>query len=248
MIKVSQYQEGIIRLPIYDATSLTNGQALIWGVDGAGLCRNSLIDAVAALPVDIFAVLGETPATTTTNHATPIVYQAGVQMVSNAPIWKIYQDLSTSTDLDVTSSTSTTLTHTTDDDPLDGCWIYINSGTGVGQLRYNTTGTATTKVVNTAFTTTPDSTSDYILIRNYGLNTGGQDLNSTFDKLVSVLTATGEILILKNFIQSPMTGDIEMDITKNGHIEGDGYNLRGVRFYSHIIFLDRALSTPSVTN
>lgn len=243
-----QYQEGIIQLPVYDASSLiTNGQGLIWGQDADGTSVNSMIDCNAALPVDLFAVACEGLTTTASNCSTPLIYQVECQLVSNAPIWKIYQDLSTSTDLDVSSSTTTQLTHTTDDDPLEGSWIYINSGTGVGQLRYCKESAATTKDPNTAFTTAPASDSDYILIRNVGLPTGGQDLNATFDKLVSVLTATGEICILKNYIQSPTTGIQEMDITRNPSIEGDGYNGRGVRFYSHIIFLDRALSTPSVT-
>jgi len=248
MIKTMCYQEGIIKLPVYDASLITNGQGLMWGQDVDSTSVNSMVDIVAALPVDVFAVACEGLTTNVaSNCSTPVSYQIECQLASNAPIWKIYQDLSTSTDLDVSSSTTTQLTHTTDDDPLEGSWIYINSGTGVGQLRYCKESAATTKDPNTAFSTAPASDSDYILIRNVGLPTGGQDLSATFDKLVSVLTATGEICILKNFIQSPSTGIQEMDITKNSWLEGDGYNSRGVRFYSHILFLDRALSAPSVT-
>ena len=248
MIRTVKYQEGNISLPVYDASLITDGQALKWGQDADATSVNSLIDVAAALPVDVFAVAAEgLTSNVASNCATHVSYQIKCQMVNNCPIWKIYQDMSTSTDLDVSSSTTTQLTHTTDDDPLEGSWIYINSGTGIGQLRYCSESAATTKDPNTAFTTAPASDSDYILIRNVGLPTGGQDLNATFDRLVSVLTATGEIMILKNFIQSPSTGSIEMDITKNSFIEGDNYNSRGVRFYSHIIFLDRALNTPSVT-
>lgn len=250
MIRTIEYQEGHISLPVYDASDLiTNGQALIWGADAAAVSVNSMIDAVAEAPVDIFAVASEGLTETSTNVNTPIIYQVECQMVTNAPIWRIYQDMSTSTDLSATSGSSTAFVGAAaDDDPLDGCWIYINSGTGVGQLRFAKTQTSTTAfTLNTALTTTLDSASDYILIRSQGLPDGGQDLNSTFDKLVSVSTATGEIMILKNFIQSASTGIQEMDITKNPSLEGDNYNSRGVRFFSHIIFLDRALSTPSVT-
>lgn len=249
MIRTQQYQNGIIHLPVYDDSDvITNGQGLIWGKDEDATSYCSMIDlADRALPVETFAVACESLTETSSNISTPLIYQVQCQMVENVPIWKIYQDMSTSTDLSVTSSTTTQLTHATDDDPLEGSWIYINSGTGVGQLRYCKESAATTKDPNTAFTTAPINTSDYILIRNVGLPKGGQDLNTTLDKLVSVLTATGEIMILKNFIQSQATGIQEMDITKNSWLEQDDYNTRGgVRFFSHIIFMDRALSDPVV--
>lgn len=251
MIRTMEYQEGHISLPVYDANSLiTNGQALIWGTDASATSVNSMIDCAAALPIDIFAVASEGLTTTASNVNTPLIYQVECQMVTNAPIWRIYQDLATGTDLSVTSGSSTAFVGAAaDDDPLDGCWIYINSGTGVGQLRFASTQTSTTAfTLSSALTTTLDTDTDYILIRSQGLPDGGQDLNTTLDKLVSVSTATGQIMILKNFIQS-VTGTLEMDITKNPQLgTADNLNSRGVRFFSHIIFLDRALSTPSVVN
>lgn len=243
MILAQQYQEGLITLPIYDATSLVKGQGLKWGVDGSAVGVTALID-VAATGVDIFAVLAETPATTTTNIQTPVIYQAQVQMVNNVPVWKIYWDLALANDIDVTSSTSTVVTHAAGDDDLDGGWIYINSGTGAGQLRYVKAATTTTKTVNTAFTTTPDSTSDFILIRPVGKSTGGVDMDTTFKLLKSAVSATGKILILKSFIEGPVTG--ELDITKNSQFEINGANTRGVRFYSHVIFHDTALAPTGI--
>ena len=195
--------------------------------------------------MDVFAVLAETPTTTTTNIGTPVIYQAQVQMVNNVPVWKAYWNMATGVDIDVTSSTSTVITHAAGDDNLDGGWLYINSGTGAGQLRYISAATTTTKTVNTAFQTTPDSTSDFILIRPVGISTGGVDMDTTFTLLKSAVSATGKIMILKTFAEGPF-GNLEMDITANPTLEQNGLNARGVRFYSHIIFYDTALAPTGI--
>lgn len=243
MIQVYDYQNGQIELPIYDASALTAGQALKWGTDGgtyAGSPSNALVDC-AATGVDIFAILQDYPGSTLigTNRNTPTIRKGRVVLVDNPKVFKVYYDLATGNDLDVTSSTSTVVTHGTSDDDLDGSWIYINSGTGAGQLRYVSSANTTTKTVNTAFSTTPDSTSDFILIRPEGICTGGNQLDTTFSLMRSILdgTNTSEIIVLKNFMEGA-GGSWELDITKNPHLEMDGLNTRGVRFYSHIIFAD----------
>lgn len=238
-----EYKYGaLIKLPIYNASSLTKGQTLIWGQEGSGTgTLNALVDS-AAVPIDVFAVLAETPANTITNFSTPIVYKAIVQLVNILPVWRIYWDTAAANDINVTSSTSTILTHSSGDDNLDGSWIYINSGTGAGQLRYVKAANATTKTVNTAFTTTPDSNSDFIIIRNQGRPTGGQDLDGTLTLLKSAVSATGQMLILKNWIQGP-GGTEELDVTKH---ELDNLNARSVRFYSDVIFMDTFFSVDSI--
>jgi len=238
---VRDYQEGLIKLPIYDATSMTKGQALIWGVDGTANSPSFMIDASAGTTVDIFAVLNETPAHTISNIGTPLIYQAQCILVDNPKIFKIYYDLSTGTDLDVVTATSSSLTGLTLDDNLSGSWIYLNSGTGAGQLRYVKTATTSVLTVNTAFTTTPDNSTDFILIRPVGRAEGGYPLNATFNMLLSTLDATDpNIICLKNFVQGPM-GIKELDPTLNGSCETDGLNSRGVRFFSHVIFADTAV-------
>ena len=246
MIQVKDYQEGQIELPIYDASLFTAGQMLKWGVDGgtyAGSPANALVDA-AATSVDIFAVLQDYPGSTLigTNRNTPTIRKGRVSLVDNVKIYKVYYDLATANDLDITSSTSTVVTHAASDDDLDGSWIYINSGTGAGQLRYVSAANTTTKTVNTAFSTTPDSTSDFILIRPEGICTGGNALDTTFSLMRSILdgTNTSEIIVLKNFMEGA-GGSWELDITQNPQCEQDGLNSRGVRFYSHIIFADTIL-------
>lgn len=234
------YQDGIIKLPIYDASLITKGQGLIWGQDASGTGSYSALVDCADTAADIFAVAAEGLTALVASHlGTPLLYQCRAQLTDNRPIFKIYYDMTASTDLDVSSSTSTVVTTATTDDNLDGSWIYVNSGTGAGQLRYVKAADTTTKTVNTAFTTTPDSTSDIIIIRPQGLPEGGVALNSTFDQILSVLneTTSQKILVLKNFIEGP-TGVQELNITDNPGLEMDGLDARGVRFYSHVIFVD----------
>lgn len=243
-----EYKYGAqITLPIYDASSLTKGQALIWGQDASATgSYTALVDATAATPVDIFAMLAEAPSTTTTNIGTPLIYSAKVQMVNVVPVWKAYWDETAANDIDVSSSTSTVVTHGSGDDNLDGSWIYMNSGTGAGQLRYCSAAAATTKTVNTAFTTTPDSTTDFLLIRNQGLPTGGVNLDSTLSLLSSAVSATGQLLLLKNYVEGASVGTKELNITTNSDLEADALNNRGVRFFSHIIFMDTFFSVDSI--
>lgn len=240
MKRVMDYQEGLIELPIYDTALLTDGQGLKWGADGSGTGTYTALVDVTDTAVDVFAVAAEgRTAKVASNLGTPLLYQAKVQMVDNPKVFKCYYDMAAANDLSVASSTSTIITVAACDDNLDGSWVYINSGTGIGQLRYVKAANATTLTVNTAFTVTPDSSSDFILIRPQGLPEGGVALDSTFSKIKSVLdeTSSQKILVLKNFIEGP-TGTEVLDITANSHLEMDGLNGRGVRFYSHIIFID----------
>lgn len=254
MIQTMQYQDGQIELPVYAASGseLTAGQGLKWGTmagtyDSANI--GAMISAGDDGGADIFAVLQDTVGTglQASNPQTPIIYRARVSLVDNPKIYKIYYDMSTATDLAVSSATSTIVTTATHDHDQEGGWLYVNAGTGAGQLRYIKAGDATHWTVNTAFTTTLDSTSTLILIRYPGFPVGGHTLNSTYDKLLPVLNATNtfEICVLKNFVEGA-TGPAELDITLNPHLEQDGLNSRGVRFYSLIMFMDSAYAATGL--
>ena len=156
-------------LPIYDTSLITKGQGLKWGAEGGAGGNKALVD-VDAEADDIFAVAMEgRTSLVATNLKTPLLYQAAVRIIGNPTIFRIYYDMSTSTDLAVVSSSATIVTVSALDDNMEGSWIYINAGTGAGQLRYIKDADTTTMTVNTAFTITPDSTSAYILIRPQGL-------------------------------------------------------------------------------
>ena len=241
-----EYQEGVIKLPIYDATSMVRGQGLMWGVDGSSTSTNSMID-IADNADDIFAVLNETPATTTSNVQTPIIYQAQCLLVDNPKVWKVYYDMAAANDASISSYTSPTITVGACDDDLDGSWVYCNSGTGAGQLRNISGANTTTLTLNTALTTAADSTTDIVLIRNVGRPTDGMALDSTFSLMATVLaeTTSTNMIVLKNFVEGP-PGNQELDITLNPNLETDGLNSRGVRFYTHVIFADTAVHAQGI--
>lgn len=248
MILCRDYQEGQIKLPLYNSAAVVEGSAWKWGVDASSTSTCAMI-LTADTGADIFAVLlqDRTAAQAATNVGTPVIWSARFQLVDNPKIWKVYYDLAAGNDADVTSSTSTVVTHGTSDDNLDGSWIYINTGTGAGQLRYIKAADTTTKTVNTAFTTTPDSTSDFILIRNIGRPTDGVALDGTnYSMIATVLneSASTNAIILKNFIQGP-TGTIDLNVTDN-NCELDGLNSRGVRFFTHIIWADTAVHAQGI--
>ena len=246
MIRANEYDVTSMKMPIYSATTaLVKGQSLIWGVDAAATSTSCLITS-ASTGADIFAVLMETPATQATNVSTPLIYQAPVQIVQPVHIWKVYYDMTVSTALAVTSCpSSTTIETATHDTNLGGSWIYVNSGTGAGQLRYVTVDADSTHfTVSSAWATSPDSTSKIILIRCIGLPTGGHILNTTFDKLLAKYdgTNTTEIIVLKNFIEGPF-GNLELDPTLNPILTtAAGLNTRGCRFYSLVVFSDTKIS------
>lgn len=241
------YNEGVMKLPVYDDTSLTATQALKWGVDGSSTSTCALID-VADTGADIFAVLLSAPSTTTTNVQTPIIYQGDVIIVDNPKIWRIDYDMAAANDASVLSYTSPTITVTACDDNLDGSWVYCNSGTGVGQLRYIKGANTTTFTLNTALTTAADSTTDIVLIRNIGRPTDGMALDSTFSMIATVLAETSStgMIVLKNFTSGASLGIRDLNITDNPDLEADGLDGRGIGFFSHIIFADTAVHAQGI--
>lgn len=237
-----EYNQGLIKLPIYNTAVTSEGAGFKWGTD-ADVSSTSCMNLVNDTSQDIFAVAAQsvTIANAASNVGTPTIYQAQFQLVDNPKIWKIYYEAATDTDLSVVTLTSTTLTGLTCDDNMEASWVYMNAGTGIGQLRYVKDVTTSVLTISSAFTTNPDSDTDFLLIRNVGLPTDGHKLNAEMDMLVSSLaeaTSTG-IVVLKNFCEGASTGKKELDPTLNSELAStDGLNSRGVRFFSHIIFGD----------
>ena len=186
---------------------------------------------------------------TSSNHTTPIVYSCDVQLVDPVTIWKgYYDDTATSGAIDAEGGSDTAqITHGTGDDNLAGSWVYICRGTGIGQLRYVKGSSTTIKTANTAFTTAADATSDFLLMRNVGMPTAGQDTTAAFNMLRSAVSASGPVTILKNYTEGPL-GVRELHITDGVGLETDGLNGRGIRFFSLIIFEDTHFAAASVSH
>jgi hypothetical protein len=159
------------------------------------------------------------------------LYNAKV-IINPDAIYLCQWDPSTSADVDVVSSTSTATTIATCDDNLDGSWIYCNSGTGVGQLAF--VGAASTTVLTldttTAYTTTPDSTTDILIIR--GPWQPNCDFDATYTMAKSTVATTGLVLCLEPYVESATIpfGPLR---PRQHHMK-TGLNSDGVRFYSDL--------------
>ena len=192
----------IIRdVPLYDASSILDGEALTYGAT----TRGSLLISSANTGVDFAGVAQETIVASTTDlTAGVIVY--GKACIQPDAIYKTLYDDAAANDVDVVSSTSTATTLGATDDDMDGGWMYVNSGTGVGQLAYIGAASTTVMTLSTqaAWTVTPDSTSDVLLIRRLwrAPADSGINLDSTGRFIDSGEAATGRLMAIENYIAS----------------------------------------------
>ena len=219
-------------LDIYAVSGLVAGEAVI-AIAGA---NQSCLQAPSGATVpDFVGVLAETPSSQASVMTTGTLYQAKT-IINPDAIYITQYDPSTSTDVDVVSSTSAAVTIGTADDNLDGGWIYVNSGTGVGQLAFIGAASTTVLTLDTtnAFGVTPDSTSDILLLRPaWALNT---NLDSTYTMIDSSEQATGLIMTLGNYIESATVpfGPLR---PRQHHMKS-GLNTDGVKFYADVRFID----------
>ena len=228
--------------PWYDASSIIEGQALTYGASTVGAV---LIDATLAA-ADFVGVSAEAKTTSTTDLTTgTIVY--GKTVLNPDAIYKAQYDATASVDVDVVSSTTAAITLGTCDDDMEGSWIYCNSGTGAGQLGYIGAASTTVMTLDTtsALGTAPDSTTDVLLIRKpwRAAADGGNDLNTTFDMLLSDESATGAIMILENYIEAATIP--YGPLRPRQHHALSGLNNVNVKFYADVQFQDNVFMTGS---
>ena len=220
-------------VPVYDS-GIIKGQALTYGADDLG---GALINITAA-GADFVGVSNEAVSATTVVTSGTLVFAKVI--LSPDAVYRTMYDPAEANDISVVSSTSTATTMTTNDDDLDGSWIYINSGTGQGQLGFIGAASATVMTLDTteAWTTTPDSTSDAIIIRRpWNWPTGsGIDLDPTFSMIDTELTQTGEFLCLENYIEAATVARGQMR-PRQHHMLQNLHN-SNVKFYSDLFPTD----------
>jgi len=222
--------------PVYG--TFIKGQSTTYGATTQG----AVLITGAALGANFTGVTAEAKTATTTALTTGTLVFAKVILNPDAVFLAQYDDTAAN-DVDVVSSTTAAVTVGTADDDLDGSWVYINSGTGAGQLGY--VGTATTTVLTldttSAFAVAPDSNSDILIIRHAWsvANAGGNDLDATFSLLKSQVQSTGDILALENYIES--TTIPFGPLRPRQHHGLSNLNNDKVKFYSDIYFMDSIL-------
>ena len=224
---------------IYDATSMVGGQ-LVSVVAGAN--QACLVDPSGATLPDIVGVLGNTPSSSISAVSSGTL-KFGDVIINPDAIFLAQYDNAAANDISVTSSTSTAVTLGSTDDNMDGGWMYVNSGTGVGQLAF--IGAASTTVMTldttTAWTTTPDSSSDIILIRPpFAKN---KDLDSTFSLLATDEDETGKLIVLENYIES--ADQAFGPLRPRQHHMLQNQDSAGARFYSDIKIVDHVLDVDT---
>lgn len=90
-------------------------------------------------------------------------------------------------DVDVASATTTVITITSVEDDIDGAWVYVRAGTGIGQLGYCTASASGTLTLKSALTTTLDSTSKLLIMRPAAWQL--VEINTAADKIKSTAAA-----------------------------------------------------------
>lgn len=133
------------------------------------------------------------------------------------------------------SATSTTLVDTTNLQEVDDFWnggmIEIIGGTGVGQKRRisDFANSSSTVTVDDAWTTTPDSTSRFRIIRSYT-----KQIEATFEEFEQLLVNLGRrpaLIMESQEIKTPLTylaiAKIAMDLSTD---EGDKWDRISIKY------------------
>ena len=222
--------------PVYDATSLAFGEALMLGTtaetdDGAAITAYSNSSAEA---VDFVGICMETLTPTALLSAGG---QRGKINMSPLAIYLIEYDLTTT--MAVASYAAPTVTITSVENNWDSGWVYVVAGTGLGQLGYVDTVGSGVFSVDSNFATAVDSTSTMIKILPPGhLLTA---LNTTALKLKSQAAAGSgvSIRIISNYFKDD--GHLLTELDPDTHQAGFA-GLSNPKFYAEVIFVDHFMN------
>jgi len=184
--------------------------------------RSVFIKATSA-GADSFGLLAELHDTSVSGDADP---EAGTiyplrQIVPFLPGCEVAAEMAidTSNDVDVASATSTVITVTSLEDDIEGSWIYVSSGTGVGQVGYIKASASGSFTLKSAMTTTLDNTSKLIIMRPLCWQL--VELDSTATKIKST-AAAGNLpwRVLANEIKIPGSELwVPLDPTKHHNLQ-----------------------------
>ena len=213
--------------------------AIALGANGA------LVTDAAAVPIDVVGVTLEAATTSTLSTGTIV----GVKAIVNPDaVFLAQQDTAAANDVDVVSSTTAAVTVGASDDNLDGGWVYVNTGTGAGQLGFIGAASTTVLTLDTtaAFATAPASDSDVVIIRPKWDIVGGRDLDSTLALLATDEDETGDVLVLENYIQSSTIPFEPLEPRKHHNLSGLNATGINIKFFSDIHFQDHVLLVNTV--
>lgn len=127
-----------------------------------------------------------------------------------------------SNDVDVASATSTVLTITSLEDNIDGSWVYVRAGTGVGQLVYCTASASGSITAKSAMATTLDNTSKVLILRRMFHQLVELDSTGTKIKSTAAAGALPWRVIGQQFKMAGQENWVDLDPTKHHNLQLNG--------------------------
>ena len=159
-----------------------------------------------------------------------------IELADTSVILSVDYAISTATAIAIASATSTVLTISTLEADLDGGFVYVNAGTGIGQLEFIKSSASNTAItVASAMGTTCDNTSTLIRVYPNFYSTPVWKVNSTTAPTLIDSTGgagTGRAVVLGSYI---VRNGLDQRLDPKGFHNTTGLNsLSSLRFYSHV--------------
>lgn len=191
-------------------------------------------DATTATLVSWFAQNGQL---TSGNTAFP---SHGVEWFDTGVLCRVEYSLAST--VAVASASSTSVVVTSFEDNFDGGWIYVNAGTGIGQLFFVQASSSGTITIPATPTTALDTTSKLTKIMPYFLDTPVWKINTTTVPTTldsTAATGTGRAVCMGSFLQK---GDgISQVMDPKAYSGATGLNsISQLVFWSYMQFVDTA--------
>lgn len=208
------------------SSDIVDGALLTYGVTDETNRSCAIISGAAAadvigvkLGIHDFSVVGDTIPEDGTAYV-----EGDVDMFLPGAICAGEHSLAAADDVAVTSATGTVITITSLEDDIDGSFIYVTVGTGVGQLEYLEASASGNCTVKDTMTTTLDSTSSIIKLLTFGkrLHVLTSD-RSKFATTDAVGTAEFQSLYVEGKWQGSQ-GWERLNPTKHAGLELNGLN------------------------
>lgn len=227
-----------LKLPVYTGGAAIVKGALLSPGTTEGQDSGALIASVAT-GVDAYGVLDEPIAATDTDSDLSDDADWGTFLVTRyipGMIIRVEYDM-TATGLVFSTggaAAATTVVGTSLEDNFTG-WLYIRSGTGIGQLRKVISATTTTYTIGTAWTTAVAATDTAIKILPIGWQVGL--MTTAKDKMNSEEAAgTWKINVVRNWIRY---GGNLMELEQGNHSSLNSLNdYNDLTFYSDVVLRD----------
>jgi hypothetical protein len=239
MNKSKNANDAVYNLPVYAGAADVKIGAFLkpgvtYGTDGGALIKQSGNNAGNDTIGRLLAGLDYSEEGETLVNGTSFVVKP-VELAMPFRIFRVEYDLTSYITCTQAVST-TTMTVTSLEDDIDAGFVYVATGTGVGQLRYLTASAAGAATLKSAFTTDLDTTSKFVKIlpRFHGL----ASLNTDGTKLASqAAVGTWKVMVIDTYIGRGAHRLDQLSPVDNGAMRNLD-DITGLKFYADIAIRD----------